>query len=153
MTETTTSRKLDPVTFEVLRRGFDYACERMSQVLQKASFSPIIYDMVDFSSAVFDPDVELIGQTANCPVHIAAMHYSNSRLPIHEAIEDLFAKGGHSGKTRRFIDHRYDNRHRLSPTDQRISKLIGVHSHEVGAIYNNVIMRFNAQCSIQPTLS
>ena len=72
----TTLRKLDPVTFEVLRRGFDYACERMSQVLQKASFSPIIYDMVDFSSAVFDPDVELIGQTANCPVHIAAMHYS-----------------------------------------------------------------------------
>lgn len=76
MTETTLDRKLDPVTFEVLRRGFDYACERMSQVLQKASFSPIIYDMVDFSSAVFDPDVELIGQTANCPVHIAAMHYS-----------------------------------------------------------------------------
>jgi N-methylhydantoinase B/oxoprolinase/acetone carboxylase alpha subunit len=72
----TTLRKLDPVTFEVLRRGFDYACERMSQVLQKASFSPIIYDMVDFSSAVFDPDVELVGQTANCPVHIAAMHYS-----------------------------------------------------------------------------
>lgn len=76
MSNTTPLRKLDPVTFEVLRRGFDYACERMSQVLQKASFSPIIYDMVDFSSAVFDPDVELIGQTANCPVHIAAMHYS-----------------------------------------------------------------------------
>lgn len=76
MSETTIDRKLDPVTFEVLRRGFDYACERMSQVLQKSSFSPIIYDMVDFSSAVFDADVELIGQTANCPVHIAAMHYS-----------------------------------------------------------------------------
>lgn len=73
---TIADRTLDPVTFEVLRRGFDYACERMSQVLQKASFSPIIYDMVDFSNAVFDPEVELIGQTANCPVHIAAMHYS-----------------------------------------------------------------------------
>jgi N-methylhydantoinase B/oxoprolinase/acetone carboxylase alpha subunit len=48
----------------------------MSQVLQKSSFSPIIYDMVDFSNAVFDADVELVGQTANCPVHIAAMHYS-----------------------------------------------------------------------------
>lgn len=76
MTDTLTTRQLDPVTFEVLRRGFDYACERMSQVLQKASFSPIIYDMVDFSNAVFDADIELIGQTANCPVHIAAMHYS-----------------------------------------------------------------------------
>ena len=72
----TTGRKLDPVTFEVLRRSFEYASERMSQVLQKASFSPIIYDMVDYSNAIFDPDVELIGQTANCPVHIAAMQFS-----------------------------------------------------------------------------
>ena len=71
-----TERKLDPITFEVLRRAFEYASERMSQVLQKASFSPIIYDMVDYSNAIFDPDVELIGQTANCPVHIAAMHFS-----------------------------------------------------------------------------
>ena len=59
-----TERKLDPITFEVLRRAFEYAPERMSQVLQKASFSPIIYDMVDYSNAVFSPDVELIGQTA-----------------------------------------------------------------------------------------
>jgi N-methylhydantoinase B len=69
-------RQLDPITFEVLRRSFEYAPERMSQVLQKASFSPIIYDMVDYSNAIFDPNVELIGQTANCPVHIAAMHFS-----------------------------------------------------------------------------
>lgn len=77
MNETSSAeRNLDPVTFEVMRRGFEYACERMSQVLQKSSFSPIIYDMVDFSNAVFDANVELIGQTANCPVHIAAMHFS-----------------------------------------------------------------------------
>lgn len=79
MTATTTTppaRQLDPITFEVLRRSFEYAPERMSQVLQKASFSPIIYDMVDYSNAIFDPNVELIGQTANCPVHIAAMHFS-----------------------------------------------------------------------------
>jgi N-methylhydantoinase B len=85
-TSTQTGRKLDPITFEVLRRGFEYASERMSQVLQKASFSPIIYDMVDYSNAIFDPDVELIGQTANCPVHIAAMHFSAraslKRFPI-----------------------------------------------------------------------
>jgi N-methylhydantoinase B len=75
-TDARIERKLDPITFEVLRRAFEYASERMSQVLQKASFSPIIYDMVDYSNAIFDPDVELIGQTANCPVHIAAMHFS-----------------------------------------------------------------------------
>lgn len=74
--------QLDPITFEVLRRSFVYTCDRMSQVLQKASFSPIIYDMVDFSNAIFDSNIELVGQTANCPVHIAAMHFS-----AHAALE------------------------------------------------------------------
>lgn len=92
MTQTTGTRSLDPVTFEVLRHGFDYACERMSQVLQKSSFSPIIYDMVDFSNAVFDADVELIGQTANCPIHIAAMHYS-ARASLEEYPKETLEPG------------------------------------------------------------
>lgn len=82
-------RTLDPVTFEVLRRAFEYTCERMSQVLQKSSFSPIIYDMVDFSNAIFDADVELIGQTANCPVHLAAMHFSARASLKKYPIEDM----------------------------------------------------------------
>src|SRR3954462_3101650 len=89
---TQVERRLDPITFEVLRRAFEYAPERMSQVLQKASFSPIIYDMVDYSNAIFDPDVELIGQTANCPVHIAAMHFSAraslERFPLSQLRPD-----------------------------------------------------------------
>ncbi len=67
---------LDPVTFEVLRSLFDYACARMSQILQKTSFSPILYDMVDFSNAIYDAELNLLGQTANCPVHLAAMQFS-----------------------------------------------------------------------------
>ncbi len=83
-----TGRELDPITFEVLRRGFEFASERMGQVLQKASFSPIIYDMVDFSNAIFDPEMELVGQTANCPTHIAAMHFS-----VRAALERFPAAG------------------------------------------------------------
>jgi len=67
---------LDPVTFEVLRSLFEYTCARMSQILQKASFSPILYDMVDFSNAIYDADLQLLGQAANCPVHLAAMQFS-----------------------------------------------------------------------------
>ncbi len=73
---TGSGKRLDPVTFEVLRSFFEYVCGRMSTVLQKASFSPIIYDMVDFSNAIYNERLELLGQTANCPVHIAAMHFS-----------------------------------------------------------------------------
>ncbi|MFC6719952.1 hydantoinase B/oxoprolinase family protein, partial [Natrialbaceae archaeon GCM10025896] len=74
----TSERKtdIDAVTFEVLRSAFEHTADRMSTVLQRTSFSPIIYDMVDFSNAIFTPDVDLVGQTANCPVHLAAMHFS-----------------------------------------------------------------------------
>ena len=40
-------RDLDPVTFEVLRSHFDFCCERMSKVLQKTAFSPILSDILD----------------------------------------------------------------------------------------------------------
>lgn len=67
---------IDPVTFEVLRNVFEYACSRMSTILQRASFSPILADMVDFSNAIYDPELRLLAQAANCPVHLAAMKFS-----------------------------------------------------------------------------
>lgn len=75
-------RKLDPITFEVVRSTFDYITKMMSQTLQKISFSPIMYDQVDFSNALFDDEANLIGQTTNVPVHLAAMHHC-----VHAAVE------------------------------------------------------------------
>ncbi len=69
------NKKLDPITFEVVRSSFDYITKMMSQTLQKISFSPIMYDQVDFSNALFDDQANLIGQTTNVPVHLAAMHH------------------------------------------------------------------------------
>ena len=69
-------KQIDPVTFEVLRNMFEYACERMTTVMQRTSFSPILADMLDFSNAVYDPNLRLLAQAANCPVHLAAMQYS-----------------------------------------------------------------------------
>jgi N-methylhydantoinase B len=67
---------LDPVTFEVIRSSFDYACARMSTVLKRASFSSILYEMTDFSNAIFDQNGDLVAQAANCPSHLGAMHFS-----------------------------------------------------------------------------
>src|SRR3990170_7381381 len=80
---------LDPVTFEVLRSLFEYTCARMSKILQKAAFSPILYDMVDFSNAVYDSELRLLAQTANCPVHLAAMHFSARAAGRRFGIENL----------------------------------------------------------------
>ena len=81
--------KVDPVTFEVLRNLFEYTCERMTTILQKASFSPILADMLDFSNAIYDPELSLLSQAANCPVHLAAMQFSAREAVKRFGIENL----------------------------------------------------------------
>lgn len=66
--------KIDPITFEVITSSFEHITKIMGYTIQKVSMSPIIYDSMDFSNALFSPKCELIGQTTNCPVHLAAMH-------------------------------------------------------------------------------
>ena len=70
------SDRIDPVTFEVLRNSFEYACTRMATIMQRTSFSPILADILDFSNAIYDADANLLAQAANCPVHLAAMKFS-----------------------------------------------------------------------------
>jgi len=81
--------ELDPITFEVLRNLFEHTADRMSTVLRRTSFSPVMYDLVDFSNAIFTPDLELVGQAANCPAHLAAMHFSAQASVDKFGIEDL----------------------------------------------------------------
>ncbi len=85
------NKKLDPITFEVVRSSFDYITKMMSQTLQKISFSPIMYDQVDFSNALFDDKANLIGQTTNVPVHLAAMHHCVNAAV--DAFRDDFNEG------------------------------------------------------------
>jgi N-methylhydantoinase B/oxoprolinase/acetone carboxylase alpha subunit len=81
--------KVDPVTFEVLRSIFEYASDRMSTVLRRASFSPILADMVDFSNAIYDYDCQLLSQAANCPVHLAAMRFSAEAIIDRFGLDDI----------------------------------------------------------------
>lgn len=98
-------RRLDPVTFEVVRGGFNYISRRMFEVLQHMSFTTIIYEIADFSVSIYDPDVNLIGQNAGCPIHLGAMSYSTRecvrRYPdLHEddavVLNDPYAGGTHT---------------------------------------------------------
>jgi len=81
--------KVDLVTFEVLRSIFEYASDRMSTVLRRASFSPILADMVDFSNAIYDYDCQLLSQAANCPIHLAAMKFSAEAIIAKFGLDDI----------------------------------------------------------------
>lgn len=74
--KTASGDDIDPITFEVMRSIFEFASDRMAAVLQRSSFSPILADMLDFSNAIYDADLQLLSQAANCPIHLAAMKFS-----------------------------------------------------------------------------
>lgn len=80
---------INHVTFEVLRNLFEYTCDRMTAVLQRASFSPILSDMVDFSNAIYDAEMRLLSQAANVPVHLSAMKFSAHAVRDEFGIENM----------------------------------------------------------------
>ena len=73
---------LDPIAFEVINSSFVHITKLMGHTLQRVSFSPIMYDSIDFSNALFSPEVELIGQSTDVPVHLASMHFC-----VRESVE------------------------------------------------------------------
>lgn len=89
MNQASTQSQIDPITFEVLRSVFDYTCDRMATTLQRSSFSPILSDMLDFSNAIYDRDLQLLAQAANCPVHLAAMKFSAEAAVRKYPVETL----------------------------------------------------------------
>jgi N-methylhydantoinase B/oxoprolinase/acetone carboxylase alpha subunit len=73
---TTEKMTIDPITFEVVSSSFKNITDLMGDTLKRVSRSPIIYDSVDFSNALFDDKCQLFAQTTNVPVHLASMHFS-----------------------------------------------------------------------------
>jgi len=73
-------RVLDPVTFEVVRGGYNYISQRMFDALQHMSFTTIIYEIADFSVSIYDVNANLIGQNAGCPIHLGAMSWSTREI-------------------------------------------------------------------------
>lgn len=80
---------VDPITFEVIRNQLEHICRQMGTILRKTSYSPILYDMVDFSNALLDQNGDLIGQAENCPAHLGAMHFSTKAAISEVGIENL----------------------------------------------------------------
>ncbi len=84
------SYSVDPITFEVIRNQLEHICRQMGTILRKTSYSPILYDMVDFSNALLDQNGDLIGQAENCPAHLGAMHFSTKAGVEDIGIENIY---------------------------------------------------------------
>lgn len=65
--------RVDPVTVEIIRNGFNAAADEMSVNLARSAYTPIIYEMKDYSVALFDRRCRLLGQSPGLPIFLGAL--------------------------------------------------------------------------------
>jgi N-methylhydantoinase B len=66
---------VDPVTTEIVRQGLNAAADQMKRALVRTSFSPVIYEVLDFAAALYDRDVCLLAQAPTLPTFMGTMSF------------------------------------------------------------------------------
>jgi len=67
------SDQLDPITLQVMLGSLRAACDEMGAVLVRSAHSANIKERRDASTALFDPDGQMVMQAEHIPVHLGAM--------------------------------------------------------------------------------
>lgn len=78
------NRHVDPITLEVVCEGLIAVVREMRASIIRASYSPVIYELDDFSCAIFNSKAEMIAQSEDHPGHVVPMPWS-----VRNAMEDF----------------------------------------------------------------
>lgn len=62
--------QVDPITLQVINHALVATAEEMKINLMRASYNPIIYEVLDFSVGLFDPDGEMVAQAAGLTIFL-----------------------------------------------------------------------------------
>ena len=107
---TTRYKKLDPVTFEVLKNAFVNIVDQMAEQIFRTCYSFVIYSR-DFSSAICDPQGNTVMQgSGDIAAHVGTLHYTAQAVinnfpdDIHPGdvfvVNDVYQGGTHFNDTR-----------------------------------------------------
>lgn len=67
------STNVDPITVEVIRHRLLSNATEMSETIKRAAYSPIIYEVLDFSNSIHDRNGDAIVQADGIPLFLGAM--------------------------------------------------------------------------------
>lgn len=68
--------KIDPITLEVIRNRLIAASRDIRRTVEWAAYSPILYEVIDFSCAILDAEANLVAETPGLPIFLANLSYS-----------------------------------------------------------------------------
>lgn len=81
--------QVDPITREVVQNRLISIVREMSHSLARASYSPIIYEVKDFSNVILRPNAELVAQAEGIPVFLGAMAPVLEAVLAHHPLESI----------------------------------------------------------------
>ena len=76
--------RADPITLEVVTNALVAVAEQMAATILRTSYSTVIREMLDYSTAVFDLQGRIIAQSCRIPIHLNSMSRS-LRTTLEEA--------------------------------------------------------------------
>jgi N-methylhydantoinase B len=65
----------DPIVTEVIRHGLESVARQMKSALVRTAFSPIIYEVLDFAVALYDPSVRMLAQAPSLPLFMGRLSF------------------------------------------------------------------------------
>jgi len=77
--------RVDPITFEVVNNALVGVAEQMAATILRTSYSTVIREMLDYSTAVFDLKGRIIAQSCRIPIHLNSMSRS-----LRTTLEETF---------------------------------------------------------------
>lgn len=80
--------RVDPITLQIIHHALVAAAEEMKINLTRTAYNPIIYEVLDFSVGLFDPDGEMAAQAAGLTLFLG-----NLGAAVKTVIADVKARG------------------------------------------------------------
>ena len=69
------SQDVDPILVEIIRNSLNSAAEQMKRSLIRTAFSPIIYEVLDFASAIYDKNFCMLSQSPSLPGFMGTLSF------------------------------------------------------------------------------
>jgi len=67
--------RADPVTTQIVRNALNSAANQIKRVLIRTSFSPVIYEALDFAVALYDREIRMLAQAPTIPAFMGTMSF------------------------------------------------------------------------------
>ena len=84
---------VNPITLEVIRHAYESVAEQMTAKVSQTSYSEVVKEGKDCSSAIFDRQGRLIAEGANVPIHLSGLTPALNMVLTHYFPADSLAPG------------------------------------------------------------